>query len=124
MTLLTFSHSCYDLAYQQLCGDVSYLSLHAILPIFSYTFMVVLAYRRWFVPSITRIEAENKLATEVGRIRLTFSLSTASVCASLCILGEGRKLSSETFDYKGLQVLTVCFVSFILALSLNKDTSS
>ena len=77
MTLLTFSHSCYDLACQQLRGNVSYLSLHAILPmvIFTYTCMVVLAYRRWFVPSITRIEAENKLATEVGGIRLTFSLS-------------------------------------------------
>lgn len=92
MTLLTFCHSCYDLACQQLCGDVSYLSLHAILPIviFSYTFMVVLAYRRWFVPSITRIEAENKLATEVGRIRLTFCLSTASVCASILHF-RGRK---------------------------------
>lgn len=97
MTLLIFSHSCYNLACQQLCGDVSYLSLHAILPIvifsYTFTFTVVLAYRRWFVPSITRIEAEKKLATEVGRIRLTFCLSTASDCASILHFRERK----ETF---------------------------
>ena len=88
--------------------------------VFSYTFMVILEYRRWFVPSITRLEAENKLATEVGKIKLILFLSIASVCALLCMLGERRKLSSETFNYKGLQVLSVCFVSFMLVLSLNE----
>lgn len=88
--------------------------------VFSYTFMVILEYRRWFVPSITRLEAENKLATEVGKVKLILSLSIVSVCALLCMLGERRKLSGEMFNYKGLQVLSVCFVSFMLVLFLNE----